>query len=119
MSRAGMYLDASLGDRMSASASRMRATPSDESTENSLMTGSRVRCFLSGPWNARIVLALNASPSVSTTSASRRAAASTLSVSHCAASSAAAAAPVVTGTPPGPTGWRKDPDTAREGVDDA
>jgi hypothetical protein len=26
---------------------------------------------------------------------------------------------VVTGTPPGPTGWRKDPDTAREGVDDA
>jgi hypothetical protein len=43
---------------------------------------------------------------------SRRAAALNLSRSFSAASSAAAAAPVVMGTPPGPTGWRNDPDFA-------
>ena len=104
ISRAGMYRPASLGVRMSASASCMRATPSGESTEYSLMSGSRVRCFLSGLWNDLIVLVLNSSPSFSATAASRRVAALTLSRSFSAASSAAAAAPVVMGTPPGPTG---------------
>ena len=102
ISRAGMYRPASLGVRMSASASCMRATPSGESTEYSLMSGSRVRCFLSGLWNDLIVLVLNSSPSFSAMAASRRVAALTLSRSFSAASSAAAAAPGRDGDSSGP-----------------
>ena len=52
--RSGMYAPAPAGTRISASASDMSATPSGESTEYSLISGSRVRCLRMGEWNERI-----------------------------------------------------------------
>mmetsp|Transcript_4436 Transcript_4436/g.17709 ORF Transcript_4436/g.17709 Transcript_4436/m.17709 type:complete len:261 (+) Transcript_4436:3956-4738(+) len=69
--RSGMYVPAPSGTRMSASASDMSATPSGESTEYSLISGSKVRCLRMGEWNERIALWLNSDPSASARTGSR------------------------------------------------
>mmetsp|Transcript_14107 Transcript_14107/g.46783 ORF Transcript_14107/g.46783 Transcript_14107/m.46783 type:complete len:523 (+) Transcript_14107:2096-3664(+) len=92
MSRSGMYASAPLGTRIKASAKDISATPSGESTEYSLTSGSNVMCFRTGEWNERMARAPNSAPNVFANTASRRFVANSRSCSLCVASIAELAA---------------------------